>query len=161
MSAATSSGLRPFFASSDASLAAVVVLPEPWSPTIITTVAPYGAYTRSLSTGPMRASISSWQILTKWSPADTRMTSPDSLSLARSDTTSPMAFSRTRSMKVRVTLRLTSASSSERRMSSIASLTFSSVSSALPWNLFLTERKPLDSASSINAPPALVATAPW
>ena len=67
MSAATSSGFFPRLTSSAASFATVVVLPDPCRPTIMMPAgrSPFCERTSEVSTGPMRFSSSSWQILMK------------------------------------------------------------------------------------------------
>ena len=59
----------------------MVVFPEPWSPTIITPVERPWRLVSDVSTGPMRASSSSWQILMKWSCGVTRSCRPSRLDL--------------------------------------------------------------------------------
>src|SRR5690606_28171861 len=152
MSAATSSGLRPSLMSFLASLPVVVVFPEPWRPTIMMPLTwPLGLSAREVSTGPMRASSSSWQILTNQSPAETLRFLP-AASEASSCTTSPMDFSRTRATNFLTTSNATSASSSETRMSLRDASTISSVISAFPASRFLAARNPLVTVSSMGRP---------
>src|SRR5438105_9331793 len=150
MSAATRSGLWPCLTRRLPSFATVVVLPEPCNPTSITPAgrSPLRASCKEVSTGPIRFSSSSWQILMKWSPGATCTLRPF-LSVAVVATTSPSAFSFTRARKRLATLNSTSASSSATRMSRKASSMFASVSSALPVSLCLAARKPLVTASSM------------
>src|SRR5689334_8055313 len=150
MSAATSSGFFPCFKRRFASLATVVVLPEPCRPTIMMPAgrSPFCASCSEVSTGPIKASSSSWQILMKWSPGATWNFLPF-LSVVVVATTSPSALSFTRARKRLATLTSTSASSRATRMSRSASSMFASVSSALPVSLCLAARKPLVTASSM------------
>ena len=92
---------------------------------------PLGLSLSEVSTGPIRASSSSWQILTKWSPGETLSFLPV-LSVMVVCTTSPIAFSRTRATNFFTTSKATSASSSETRMSRSDSSTSSGVISVLP-----------------------------
>src|SRR5207302_11099397 len=150
MSAATINGFLPRLSRRFASLATEVVFPEPCRPTIITPAgrSPFCASASEVSTGPISASSSSWQILMKWSPGATCSFLPF-LSVTEVVTTSPSAFSLTRARKRLATLNSTSASSSATRMSRSASSMFASVSSALPVSLCLAARKPLVTASSM------------
>src|SRR5207237_3002275 len=150
MSAATIRGFLPRLSRRFASLATVVVFPEPCRPTIITPAgrSPFWASASEVSTGPISASSSSWQILMKWSPGATCSFLPF-LSVTLVETTSPSAFSLTRARKRLATLNSTSASSSATRMSRKASSMLASVSSALPVSLCLAALKPLVTASSM------------
>src|SRR3954467_5589984 len=150
MSAATRSGFLPCLSRRLASLATVVVLPEPCKPTILMPDgrSPLRVYCSEVSTGPISASSSSWQILMKWSPGAAWSFLPF-LSAVATCTTWPMAFSFTRARKRLATLNSTSASSSATRMSRSASSMLASVSSALPVSLCLAARKPLVTASSM------------
>src|SRR5438309_2367556 len=150
MSAATMRGFLPCLSSRFASFATVVVLPDPCRPTSITPAgrSPLRASCSEVSTGPMRFSSSSWQILMKWSPGEAWTLRPF-LSVAAVATTSPSAFSLTRARKRLATLNSTSASSSATRMSRKASSTFASFSSALPVSLCLAARNPLVTASNM------------
>src|SRR5260370_6505209 len=100
-----------------ASLAVVVVLPEPCRPTIM--IATGGTALRSMvwPSEPSVAISSSWTIFTTIWPGVTDLT-----------TVAPIACSRTFSVKLRTTSSDTSASSSARRTSSIAASTSASVS---------------------------------
>src|SRR6195256_4257389 len=100
-----------------ASLAVVVVLPEPCRPTII--IATGGTALRSMvwPSEPRVAISSSWTILTTIWPGVTDLT-----------TVAPTACSRTFSVKLLTTSSETSASSSARRPSRIAASTSASVS---------------------------------
>ena len=126
-SAATSSGRLPSASSSLASLPEVVVLPDPCSPTIRITA---GSPLRSndVSTGPIRATSSSWHALTNQSWGDRRTRCPETLI----GTMSPRACSLTRARKAFATSRSTSAWSRDVRTSRRAGARFSSVSRALP-----------------------------
>ena len=122
-SAATSNGRRPCLTMWRASLAVLVVLPEPCRPTIATTAGlPERWNTRSPV--PRRSTSSSWTILTTCWPA---------VRLAR--TSPPMAFSRTRATKSFTTLKLTSASSSASRTSRMAVSTSASLIRPRPVRL--------------------------
>ena len=119
-SAATRSGRRPCLTIWRASLAVLVVLPEPWRPTMTTTAGlPLRWKTRSPA--PSRPTSSSWTIFTTAWPA---------VRLCR--TSVPIACSRTRATKSLTTLKLTSASSSARRTSRIAASTSASLIRPLP-----------------------------
>src|ERR1700730_3893269 len=100
-----------------ASLAVVVVLPEPCRPTIM--IATGGTALRSMvwPSEPRVAISSSWTILTTIWPGVTDLT-----------TVAPIACSRTFSVKLRTTSSETSASSSAPRTSRIAASTSASVS---------------------------------
>ncbi len=111
---------------------------------------PFGLSLRSVFTGPISASSSSWQILTKWSPAETWRFLP-SLSVIDVWTTSPTAFSRTRATNFFTTSKATSASSRETRMSRSDSSTISWVISVLPARRFFAARKPFVTVSSMGA----------
>src|SRR3954469_7620032 len=149
MSAATSSGLWPSLIRKLASFPAVVVFPDPWRPTImIPDTWPLGLSLSLVSAGPIRASSSSWQILTKWSDGLTRIRRPF-LSTMVVFTTSPAAFSRTLATNFLTTSNATSASSRETRMSRSDSSTSSGVISVFPWSLFFAARKPLLTVSSM------------
>src|SRR5262249_48689715 len=125
------------------------VLPEPWRPTIIIVVTPpLGLNFSDVSTGPMRASSSSWQTLMKWSPAEILCFRP-CLSVMVVWTVEPTAFSRTRATKDFTTSKATSASRSETRMSRSDSSTSSGVISCFPARRFLAARKPLVTVSSM------------
>ena len=94
MSQATSSGRLPFcLRMRPASLAALVVLPAPWRPTIITTVGGWEAMVIFVLSPPMR-SISSWLTILTMAWAGVRLSS----------TSVPTAFSVTRLMKSLTTL---------------------------------------------------------
>ena len=67
MSAATINGFLPCLMSMLASLAAVVVLPEPCRPTIMMPARPPPSLRLVVSSAPSKPRDSSWQILTKWS----------------------------------------------------------------------------------------------
>ena len=97
-------------------LAAVVVLPEPWRPTI--RMATGGAALRSMvsASAPSISTSWSWTIFTTCWPGETDFT-----------TSAPTARARTLSVKERTTSRATSASSRARRTSRSAALTSSSV----------------------------------
>ncbi len=113
-SAATRIGRRPSFTTWRASLAAVVVLPEPWSPTrAMTAGLPERWNVRSPA--ERRSVSSSLTILTTCCPA-----------LRDSSTSAPTARSRTRATKSLTTRKLTSASRSARRTSRIAASTSAS-----------------------------------
>ncbi len=72
-SAATSSGRFPSCFRFEASFAAVVVLPEPWSPAMRMVVNSPGPGLKVWSPSPMRSTSSSWQILTKCSAGPAAM----------------------------------------------------------------------------------------
>src|SRR6266511_3988788 len=100
-----------------------------------------------VSTGPMRASSSSWQILTKWSCGVTRTTPRPVFTFV--STTSPIAFSRTRATNRFTTSKETSASRRDTRMSRRASSTTSGVISVRPFSLLRAALKPLETVSSM------------
>src|SRR5438309_8946967 len=103
-----------------ASLAAVVVLPEPCKPISMITVGGCGAHASRCPLPPSSSTSSSWTTFTTcWAGVSDLRTSW------------PIAFSRTRSTKPRTTLKLTSASSRATRTSRSASWMLSSVSR--PW----------------------------
>ena len=130
----------------------MVVLPEPCRPTIMTPVGrPFSAVRSEVSTGPIRASSSSWQILTKWSWGVVRIIPLAVRTLV--STTSPMAFSRTRATNRFTTSNETSASRSDTRMSRSASSTTSGVISARPCSLFRAALNPLLTVSSTLSDP--------
>ncbi len=117
----TSIGCRPCDVSHRASLADVVVLPDPCSPSIKTTRGVRGVGGNPPSASPKSASISSRTIRTTCC-AGVRLRS----------TSSPTAFARTRSMNALTTRKFTSASSSASRISRSAASTVASVSRASP-----------------------------
>src|SRR5438874_1709968 len=150
MSAATSIGRRLFFSSQRANLPTVVVLPEPWRPTIMIEVGPFLAQSTVVSTGPISSTSFSWQMRMKCcSGVAETARSP---ALARSFTEVPSASSFTRSRKVLVTLNSTSASRSDMRTSRSASSMLSSFSSATPVSRALAFLKPLERVSSMQGP---------
>src|SRR6266436_1975668 len=104
-----------------ASFAVVVVLPEPWRPTIM--IGTGGTALRSMvwPSEPRVATSSSWTILTTIWPGVTDLT-----------TVAPTACSRTLSVKLRTTSSETSASNSARRTSRIAASTSASASEPRP-----------------------------
>src|SRR4051812_17481917 len=106
-SAATSPGLRPSLRRCSESFAAAVVLPEPWRPASRITAC-LGS-TSPEAPAPISSASSSCTTFTTCWPG-VRLFS----------TSSPSARSRTRATKSRTTCRLTSASSSARRISRIA-----------------------------------------
>ncbi len=101
-----------------------------------------------VSTGPIRASSSSWQTFTKWSPGVTFIFLP-SLVVIEVSTTAPIAFSRTLATNFFTTSKATSPSSSATRMSRSDSSTSSGVISALPARRFFAARKPFATVSSM------------
>ena len=112
-----------------ASFAVAVVLPDPWSPAIRITVGPFEAKTSSRPEPPISSASCSLTTLTTIWPGSRLSRTP-----------SPIAFSRTPATKPLVTLKLTSASSSARRISRIALSTSASVSfprerrsESVPW----------------------------
>ena len=110
---------------------------------------PFGAVAMAgPAPGDMNATSSSWQIFTNASLAET-FTDRPSCALARTRTTSPSAFSRTRARKAFTTPSSTSASRSESRTSRSAVSTFSSVSSVRPARRFFAALNPLDRASNM------------
>src|SRR5215472_14144537 len=109
---------------------------------------PLGLNLSEMSTGPIRASSSSWQTLMKWSPAEILCFRP-CLSVTVVWTVAPTAFSRTRATKDFTTSKATSASRSETRMSRSDSSTSSGVISCFPASRFLAARKPLVTVSSM------------
>ena len=111
-------------------------------------VGPFLAKSRAGSTGPIRASSSSWQILMKWSEGLTWTFLP-ALPLAEVCTTSPRAFSFTRSTKVLATVKSTSASRRATRMSRTASAMPSSVISLRPARRFRAALNPRETVSSM------------
>src|SRR5262245_8200677 len=116
VSAAASMGCCPCLAYIRASLAAVVVFPEPWSPISMTTVGGWGAMARRWPLPPSSSTSSPCTTFTTcWAGVRDLRTS------------CPTAFSFTRSMKARTTLKLTSASSRATRTSRSASWMLSSV----------------------------------
>src|SRR6266511_2297898 len=121
---ATRSGRRCLVASQRASLAAVLVLPEPCSPASSTTVGGRGANASGSLRSPRVAISSSWTILmTCCAGVRLRVTS------------SPTARSRTRLTKSLTTRKLTSASSRARRTSRRAASTCASDSRPCPRSL--------------------------
>src|SRR5437016_5518179 len=113
---AAGTGCWPCFVYQRASFAAVVVLPEPWSPMSMITVGGWGARASRWPLPPRSSTSSSWTTLTTcWAGVSDLRTSW------------PTAFSRTRSTKARTTLKLTSASRRATRTSRRASWMFSSV----------------------------------
>src|SRR5438067_4463663 len=120
MSAAARIGCWPCLPYIRASLAAVVVLPEPCRPISMITVGGCGAHASRCPLPPSSSTSSSWTTFTTcWAGVSDLRTSW------------PIAFSRTRSTKPRTTLKLTSASSRATRISRSASWMLSSVSR--PW----------------------------
>src|ERR1700687_1600412 len=104
-----------------ASLAVVVVLPEPCRPTIMMATGGTALKSMDWPSEPSVATSSSWTILTTIWPGVTDLT-----------TVAPTACSRTRSVKPRTTSSATSASSSARRTSRIAASTSASLSEPRP-----------------------------
>ena len=111
-SAPTSSGLRPCWRNQRASLAALVVLPEPCRPAISTTVGGREAYWRRIASPPSASTSASLTSLTTcWA------------GLSASWMRLPIARSRMRSSIVLTTTKLTSASRRARRISRSTSST--------------------------------------
>src|SRR2546422_2158598 len=121
MSAATSAGAFCSSFSRRASLAAVVVFPDPCNPTRRMTVGPTEANSSPAFVPPSSVAISSCINLTTCWPGLTALTC-----------STPTARSRTRSTTPRVTSKLTSASSRWRRISRSASVTSLSESTPRP-----------------------------
>src|SRR6266481_5907118 len=117
----TSSGRCPPFLSQLTSLPEVVVLPEPCSPAMSTTVGGCEANFSLAVSLPRVSTSSSRTILMTCSPGESAVR-----------TSWPMALAWMRSMRSLTTLKLTSASSSARRICFIASAMFSSVRTACP-----------------------------
>ena len=111
-------------------------------------VGPFLAHLMSVSTGPIMAVSSSWQIFTNACSGVISLT-PYSLERALRRTCSPSAFSLTRSRNPLVTLNSTSASSRLIRTSRRASSMFSSVSSATPDRRCFAARNPRDKVSNM------------
>ena len=123
----TSSGCRPWPTRYFASFPAVVVLPAPCKPSRRMTRGRLLVGCRPPSASPKSASISSRTILTTCCDGD-RLPS----------TSCPIARSRTRSTNALTTLKLTSASSSARRISRSAASMVSGVSLVSPRNVLKT-----------------------
>src|SRR5690606_11618856 len=139
-SAATSSGRRPFDFRCLASLPAVVVLPEPWRPTIRMTWG--GLDWRSGATSPPSVfTNSSWTILMTCWPGVRLL-----------ETSAPSARSLTRARKDLTTATFTSASSRARRTSRRAASTSASDSRPLPRRAEKLPSKRCVSESNIDAP---------
>src|SRR5258707_3624149 len=117
----TSSGRCPPVFSQLASLPDVVVLPDPCSPAIRTTVGGCEANFNLAVSLPRVSTSSSRTILMTCSPGESAV-----------NTSWPTAFAWMRSIRSLTTLKLTSASSSARRICFIASAMFSSVRTACP-----------------------------
>src|SRR4029077_10554108 len=117
----TSSGRCPPFFSQLASLPEAVVLPEPCRPVISTTVGGCEANLSLAVSLPRVSTSSSRTILMTCSPGESAVS-----------TSCPTALAWMRSMRSLTTLKLTSASSSARRICFIASAMFSSVRTACP-----------------------------
>jgi len=111
-----------------ASLPVVVVLPEPWRPTIMITTGAGAFRSIALPSSPSMATSSSWTILTTIWPG-----------LIDFTTAAPTAFSRTFSTKERTTSSATSASISARRTSRNAAETSASDSAPRPVRPFRME----------------------
>ncbi len=122
-SPATSTGCRPRPASRSASLPAVVVLPEPWSPHRSTTAG--RPLSSSSAPSSPRSAVSSSRTILITCCAGVRLSS----------TSAPAARSRTRSMNGRTTRTWTSASSSASRICRSAAASASSLTlpSPLSW----------------------------
>ena len=120
-SAPTKSGLRPCDLNKLASFAEFVVLPDPWSPAIRTTVGGFAA-NETVIASPPRLSVSSSRTIL--------MICCEGFNALESS--SPTARSRIRPMRLLTTSKLTSASSRARRISRSASSTSSSLSLPLP-----------------------------
>ena len=114
-------GCCPCFWKCRASLAAEVVLPEPWSPTSMMTVGGCDAIARRCPEPPSSSTSSSRTTLTTCCPG-----------VSDVSTSCPTALTRTRSMKPLTTLKLTSASRRATRTSRRVSWIFSSVSRPKP-----------------------------
>ena len=122
-SAATSIGRLPSFLKSLASFAAVVVLPEPWRPTIMMIVGGFGNNCILLLVFPRSSQSSSWTIL---------MTCCPGVRLSR--TSLPTALALMFPTKSLTTLKLTSASRRASRISFNARSTSSSFKRPLPFS---------------------------
>ena len=107
-----------------ASLAVVVVLPEPWRPTIMITAGGLTLRSSSAVSEPSVSTSASWTILTTICPGVTERS-----------TSWPTAFSVTWSTKSRATGSATSASSKATRTSRIAERTSASLSAPRPRSL--------------------------
>jgi hypothetical protein len=132
------SGWRPLDLNQAASLAELVVLPEPWRPAISTTVGGFGAKTIWIVSPPRVAISSSWTALTTcWA------------GLRAFESSRPTRSSRTRPMKFLTTLKLTSASRRASRISRRTSSTSSSERRPLPRSLVKMPSKRSERASNM------------
>ncbi len=140
-SAAMSTGDLPSFLSTLASLAQVVVLPEPCRPARRTMVGGWPLKASLESPPPMSATSSSFTIFTTCC-AGVRL----------SMTSEPSARSLTCATNSRTTLKFTSASSSARRISRMAASMSSEVSLPWPLRLCMTPWRRSVSASNMGGP---------
>ena len=131
-------GWRPCDLNHWARLAVRVVLPEPWSPAMSTTVGGLGEYVMRIVSPPRVAVSSSLTIL---------MTCCAGLSAF--DSSSPTHRSRMRATRFLTTWKLTSASSRARRISRRTSSTSASLSRPRPRSLVKMPSKRSESASNM------------